>query len=123
MAKNRYIEDYPAIGIRPIIDGRRGPMQLRENLEDQVLAMALAAKKLFEDNLRYSNGDPVKVIIADTTIGRVAIRFAWSLQIARLGAYRNRLPVRRNSAEKAWQLHCLSHRAGATAPKLWIWTR
>ena len=104
MAKNRYIGDYPAIGIRPIIDGRRGPMQLRENLEDQVLAMALAAKKLFEDI-------------------PMAIRFVWSLQIARLGAYRNRLPVRRNSAEKAWQLHCLSHRAGATAPKLWIWTR
>ena len=71
MAKNRYIEDYPAIGIRPIIDGRRGPMQLRENLEDQVLAMALAAKKLFEDNLRYSNGDPVRVVVADSSIGRV----------------------------------------------------
>ena len=34
--------------------------------------MALSAKKLFEENLRYSNGEPVKVIIADTTIGRVA---------------------------------------------------
>ena len=29
-------------------------------------------KKLFEENLRYSNGEPVKVVIADTTIGRVA---------------------------------------------------
>ena len=35
MAKNRYIGEYPVIGIRPIIDGRRGPMQLRESLEDQ----------------------------------------------------------------------------------------
>ena len=26
----------------------------------------------FEENLRYSNGEPVKVVIADTTIGRVA---------------------------------------------------
>lgn len=34
--------------------------------------MAKAAKKLFEENLRYSNGEPVKVVIADTTIGRVA---------------------------------------------------
>ena len=34
--------------------------------------MAQAAKKLFEENLCYSNGEPVKVIIADTTIGRVA---------------------------------------------------
>ena len=44
MAKNRYIGEYPVIGIRPIIDGRRGPMQLRESLEDQVMAMAEAAK-------------------------------------------------------------------------------
>ena len=29
-------------------------------------------QKLFEENLRYSNGEPVKVVIADTTIGRVA---------------------------------------------------
>ena len=34
--------------------------------------MAKSAAKLFEDNLRYVNGDPVKVVIADTTIGRVA---------------------------------------------------
>ena len=34
--------------------------------------MAKAAKDLFEENLRYSNGEPVKVVIADTTIGRVA---------------------------------------------------
>ena len=34
--------------------------------------MAKAAAKLFEENLKYSNGEPVKVVIADTTIGRVA---------------------------------------------------
>ncbi len=71
MAKNRYVGDYPVIGIRPIVDGRRGPMQLRESLEGQVWAMAESAKKLFEENLFYSNGDPVKVVLADTTIGRV----------------------------------------------------
>ena len=71
MAKNRYVGDYPVIGIRPCIDGRRGPLKLRERLEDQTMAMANAAKKLFEENLRYSNGDPVKVVIADTSIGRV----------------------------------------------------
>ena len=71
MAKNRYIGDYPVIGIRPIIDGRRGPMQLRESLESQVMAMANSAKKLFEENLFYSNGEPVKVVMADSTIGRV----------------------------------------------------
>ena len=71
MAKNRYVGEYPVIGIRPCIDGRRGPMKLREGLEDQTMAMALAAKKLFEENLFYSNGEPVKVIIADKSIGRV----------------------------------------------------
>ncbi len=62
---------HPLIGIRPTIDGRRGPMKLRESLEDQTMALAMAAKKLFEENLFYSNGEPVQVIIADTTIGRV----------------------------------------------------
>src|SRR5574344_1366433 len=72
MAKSRLIGDYPVIGIRPVIDGRRGPLKVRESLEDQTMGMAKQAAKLFEENLRYSNGEPVKVIIADTTIGRVA---------------------------------------------------
>ena len=70
MAEKRYIGDYPVIGIRPIIDGREGPMQLRQSLENQVQEMAQAAKKLFEENLFYSNGEPVKVVIADHSIGR-----------------------------------------------------
>ncbi|WP_455013714.1 L-fucose isomerase [Hominenteromicrobium sp.] len=70
MAKSRLVGDYPVIGIRPTIDGRRGAMKVRESLEAQTMNMALSAKKLFEENLRYSNGEPVKVIIADTTIGR-----------------------------------------------------
>ena len=72
MAQNRYVGDYPVIGIRPVIDGRRGPLKVRESLEEQTMGMAKIAKQLFEENLRYSNGEPVKVIIADTTIGRVA---------------------------------------------------
>ena len=71
MAKSRLVGDYPVIGIRPTIDGRRGALKVRESLEEQTMNMALSAKKLFEENLRYSNGEPVKVIIADTTIGRV----------------------------------------------------
>ena len=71
MAKQRYIGGYPVIGIRPIVDGRRGPMMLRESLEPLVWSMAEAAKKLFEENLFYSNGEPVKVVMADTCIGRV----------------------------------------------------
>lgn len=72
MAKNRYIGDYPVIGIRPIIDGRRGPLKVRESLEEQTMNMAKTAAKLFTDNLKYSNGEPVKVVISSTSIGRVA---------------------------------------------------
>ncbi len=72
MAINRLIGDYPVIGIRPTIDGRRGVLGVRESLEEQTMNMARSAAKLFEENIRYSNGEPVKVVIADTTIGRVA---------------------------------------------------
>lgn len=72
MAKNRLIGEYPVIGIRPAIDGRRGALDVRGSLEEQTMNMAKSAAKLFEENLRYSNGEPVKVVIADTTIGRVA---------------------------------------------------
>ena len=72
MAENRLIGDYPVIGIRPTIDGRRGPLKVRESLEVQTMNMAKSAAKLIGENLKYSNGEPVKVIIADTTIGRVA---------------------------------------------------
>ncbi|MCQ2399843.1 MAG: L-fucose isomerase, partial [Clostridia bacterium] len=58
-------------GIRPIVDGRQGPMRLRDSLEDQVMAMAKSAKKLFEENLCYSDGTPVKVVIANHSIGRI----------------------------------------------------
>ena len=63
--------NHPKIGIRPTIDGRRGPLKVRESLEEQTMNMARAAAKLFTDNLRYSDGTPVEVVIADTTIGRV----------------------------------------------------
>ncbi len=72
MAENRYIGEYPVIGIRPTIDGRRGALKVRESLEEQTMNMAKSAAALFENNLKYSNGEPVKVVIADTTIGRVA---------------------------------------------------
>ena len=71
MAENRLIGDYPVIGIRPTIDGRRGVLKVRESLEEQTMNMARRAADLFRENLKYSNGEPVKVVIADTTIGRV----------------------------------------------------
>ena len=50
------------IGIRPVIDGRWGG--IRESLEEQTMAMALSAKKLIEENVRYTDGTPAEVIIA-----------------------------------------------------------
>ena len=61
--------NYPKIGIRPIIDGRRNGV--RESLEDQTMNMALRVKELYEAELRYPDGSPVQVVIADSTIGRV----------------------------------------------------
>ena len=71
MAKSRVIGGYPVIGIRPTIDARKGVLDVRGSLEEQTMNMAKSAAKLFEENLKYSNGEPVKVVIADTTIGRV----------------------------------------------------
>ncbi|WP_294408154.1 L-fucose isomerase [uncultured Ruminococcus sp.] len=85
MAENRFVEEYPVIGIRPTIDGRRGALNVRGSLEEQTMNMAKSAAKLFEENLKYSNGEPVKVIIADTTIGRVAEAAACADKFKRAG--------------------------------------
>ncbi|MBR7155289.1 MAG: L-fucose isomerase, partial [Lentisphaeria bacterium] len=71
IGSKRYYGNMPCIGIRPTIDGRRGVLKVRESLEEQTMNMAKSAAKLFTDNLRYADGTPVKVVIADTTIGRV----------------------------------------------------
>lgn len=71
MATSRLIGNYPVIGIRPTIDARKGALDVRGSLEEQTMNMAKSAAKLFEENLKYSNGEPVKVVIANSTIGRV----------------------------------------------------
>ena len=71
MAKSRLIGSYPVIGIRPTIDARRGALDVRGSLEEQTMNMAKSVARLYEENLKYSNGEPVKVVIADSTIGRV----------------------------------------------------
>jgi len=85
MAENRLIGSYPVIGIRPVIDGRRGALKVRESLEDQTMNMAKSAAKLFQDNIYYTNGEPVKVVIADTTIGRVGESAACAEKFKREG--------------------------------------
>ena len=72
MAETRkLVGGHPVIGIRPIIDGRKGPLDVRGSLEEQTMSMAQRAKKLFEENVFYADGTPVRVVISDTTIGRV----------------------------------------------------
>ncbi len=72
MTEKKSTAPHPIIGIRPIIDGRKGILDVRGSLEEQTMGMARAAKTLLEENLRYSDGEPVQVIVADTTIGGVA---------------------------------------------------
>lgn len=59
----------PKIGIRPVIDGRRGG--IRESLEEPTMNLALACARFLSDNLRHANGLPVECVVADTTIGGV----------------------------------------------------
>ena len=63
------ITKYPKIGIRPIIDGRLGGV--RESLEDKTMEMAKTVASLYEKQLRYPDGEPVKCVIADTCIGGI----------------------------------------------------
>src|ERR1700712_3410857 len=62
-------EEYPKIGIRPIIDGRLGGV--RESLEDTTMKMAENVARLYEKELRYPDGTPVQCVIADSCIGGV----------------------------------------------------
>jgi L-fucose isomerase len=61
--------DYPKIGIRPIIDGRR--RGIRESLEEKTMGMAKNVAVFYSANLRYPDGSPVQCVIADTCIGGV----------------------------------------------------
>lgn len=85
MKKSRLIGAAPVIGIRPVIDARRGMLDVRGSLEEQTMNMAKAAKKLLEENIRYTDGQTVKVVIADSTIGRVAEAAACAAQFKREG--------------------------------------
>ncbi|MBK5720615.1 L-fucose isomerase [Dysgonomonas sp. Marseille-P4677] len=61
--------NYPKIGIRPIIDGRR--KGIRESLEETTMNMAKNVAKFYSDNLKYPDGSPIQCVIADTCIGGV----------------------------------------------------
>ncbi|MBK0347629.1 L-fucose isomerase [Aerococcaceae bacterium zg-ZJ1578] len=61
--------NYPKIGIRPTIDGRRNGV--RESLEEQTMNMAKSVAELISANLKYPDGTPVECVISPSTIGRV----------------------------------------------------
>ncbi len=63
------MNNYPKIGIRPIIDGRLGGV--RESLEETTMKMATSVAALFENELKYPDGSPVECVISDTCIGGV----------------------------------------------------
>ncbi len=60
---------YPAIGIRPTIDGRLGGV--RESLEGQTMAMAQSVADFYARELRYPDGSPVRCVVAEGTIGGI----------------------------------------------------
>ncbi|EEG72098.1 L-fucose isomerase, first N-terminal domain protein, partial [[Clostridium] hylemonae DSM 15053] len=85
MAENRYIGGYPVIGIRPVIDARKGMLDVRGSLEEQTMEMARKAAELMEARLTYSDGKPVRTVIARGTIGRVPEAAACEEQFRREG--------------------------------------
>lgn len=60
------MNNYPKIGIRPIVDSRR--LGIRDSLEGKVREMAEVAKNLIENNLRYADGTKAQVVIFSGSI-------------------------------------------------------
>ncbi len=60
------MKNYPAIGIRPIVDSRR--LGIRDALEGKVREMAEAAKRLIQENVFYADGTPARVVIFSGSI-------------------------------------------------------
>ncbi|UQZ85144.1 L-fucose isomerase [Paenibacillus konkukensis] len=80
---NKLNGSMPAIGIRPIVDGRRGG--IRESLEEVTMNMARVCADFLQRNLRHSNGLPVECVIADTCIGGAAEAARTAEKFARAG--------------------------------------
>lgn len=80
---NLFKEEFPAIGIRPTIDGRLGGV--RESLEDQTYRMATNLAGFLEKHLKYPDGSSVRTVIADTCIGGIAEASAAAARFRREG--------------------------------------
>lgn len=72
MQKKRVCTSKPIVGIRPTIDGRQGVIDVRGSLEEQTMEMAKSVSKLLSENIKYTDGSPLEVVISNSTIGRVA---------------------------------------------------
>ena len=70
MSNHVSAHSYPAIGIRPLIDGRRHGV--RESLEDKTTQLAKDVAELISSSLNYPDGSPVRCVIAETNIGGVS---------------------------------------------------
>ncbi|MFC5448707.1 L-fucose isomerase [Paenibacillus aestuarii] len=81
--ENRLQGSMPKIGIRPVIDGRRGG--IRESLEDVTMDMAVTVANFLSENLKHANGLNVECVIADTCIGGVAEAAQAAEKFARAG--------------------------------------
>jgi L-fucose isomerase len=79
----RWKQEFPKIGIRPTIDGRR--KGIRESLEEQTMNMAKGVASLLSETLKYPNGQPVECVIADTCIGGVAEAAACADKFSKAG--------------------------------------
>jgi L-fucose isomerase len=82
-AHPRFVGEFPKIGIRPTIDGRR--KGVRESLEEQTQTLARAVADLLEANLRYPDGSAVQCVIAERCIGGVTEAALAADQFARAG--------------------------------------
>lgn len=63
------MSEMPKVGIRPVVDGRRGG--IREALEDPTMRQAKNVEKLLQESIQYPNGDSIQTVIAPTTIGGI----------------------------------------------------
>lgn len=86
MADNRMIGREPVVGIRPVIDARQGKIDVRGQLEEQTMELAQKAAHLIRTELKYTSGVPVKVLVAERTIGRVSEAAACQEEFHRQGA-------------------------------------
>lgn len=80
---NQWIGEFPKIGIRPTIDGRRNG--IREMLEQPTRDLAISVANLLSEKLHYPNGERVKCVLSDTNIGGVAEAAACEEKFAREG--------------------------------------